>query len=353
MENMILDTPSTNRCFFSNRYVNGVFLIIVVFAVIFLRLHLLAERSLWLDEALSIIQASYPVGDIWAYTVFQYHELFEIHLPIYFIILHFCSVFGMSEFVIRLPSVIFGLAAFPVLYLTTKRLYNSKVAKIACLILAFSWLHIRYSQEVRMYSLFLFLSLASFYFFVRSLQENRMCDWVTYIFLTAINLCTHVFSVFLPVSQVIYLALMYKKSAWKQTIMSFSVTLLAIFIFFVLILKDVYLRAFISGSTVPDPNPFFIPSILAGMSSGHPSLPLGWISIPLFLAILFKPTYKAIREVKSETILVLAHLAVPPPCLGIIFPVHTQNCHSLRNFPFAILYHSRFRSHCRDKGRVS
>lgn len=77
----------------------------------FLRIFSLGKESFWLDEVASVDFAqkdlisiiNLPIG--------------EPHPPFYYIILHFwISVFGISEFAVRFPSVIFGILSSLMLY---------------------------------------------------------------------------------------------------------------------------------------------------------------------------------------------------------------------------------------------
>ncbi|MFH0798826.1 MAG: glycosyltransferase family 39 protein [Pseudomonadota bacterium] len=279
----------------------------VILAAVVLRLYCLGERTLGVDEATALLTASPSVKDIWLNSFYQ-HLISQSHLPAYFWLLHFWMLLGKSEIVVRLPSVIMGLAAFPLMYSTMVKLYDSKAAKIACVLLAFSWLHIRYSQEARMYSLMVFLSLLSFYFFVRAIQQNQRRHWLAYVFFTAINLFTHIFCLILPLTQLIYLVFFYKGN--KKKIAPYAILTLLTCLLIMFVIHNSYLMA-MTANVRAARDIHFMPSVLAGLSSGHPSLPLGYISIPLFLAILCKPIYRAIRERQTESILLIVHFAIP------------------------------------------
>lgn len=118
---------------------------------------ILLDQSLWLDEAINIVNAKnlgfldfvtkYPIGDF--------------HPPLYFAILWIWGhLFGFSENIARLPSVLLGVGTIGLTYLIGKDLFSErssptgkKVGLLGALLLALAPLHVYYSQEARMYSL--------------------------------------------------------------------------------------------------------------------------------------------------------------------------------------------------------
>src|SRR5207245_2147774 len=76
-------------------------------------------QSLRLDESLSLSQVHhYTLFGLWHYLVAD-----NVHVPLYHTILYFwVHWFGDSEWVIRIPSVILGTAAIPLVYVVGKRL---------------------------------------------------------------------------------------------------------------------------------------------------------------------------------------------------------------------------------------
>ncbi|MDO8638490.1 MAG: glycosyltransferase family 39 protein [Candidatus Daviesbacteria bacterium] len=128
------------------------------------------NQSLWLDEAINVVNArsldlmtfliKYPIGDF--------------HPPGYFLILWLWGhLFGFSEVSVRIPSLIFGVGTIWLIFLLGKELFNKKIGIIAALLLAVAPLHIFYSQEARMYSLATFAVVASNYFFIRFLKNQK------------------------------------------------------------------------------------------------------------------------------------------------------------------------------------
>jgi len=71
-------------------------------------------------------------------------------------------VWGDSEFLLRLPSAVFGILTIPIIYLVTRRLADTTAAVVASFVLAISFYNIGYSQEARAYALVNFSIAFSF-----------------------------------------------------------------------------------------------------------------------------------------------------------------------------------------------
>jgi uncharacterized membrane protein len=101
---------------------------------------------------------------------------------------------------------LYGIASLPVLYVLAKHLTSHRVAVFAVFVLAISPFHIWYSQEVRMYSQLLFLSLLSSVLLLQALQRGEPRWWVCYIFAGAAGMYTHVFMGLVFIAQFLCIA---------------------------------------------------------------------------------------------------------------------------------------------------
>src|SRR5450432_725134 len=106
------------------------------------------NRSLWLDEGLSLEQAWELDGK-------------DGQRPLYFLFLKLWLHAGSSAIWLRLPSVLFGVAGVAVLYALARRLAGPRVAFLAALFMSLSTPMVWHSQEMRMYSLAPLLMLLS------------------------------------------------------------------------------------------------------------------------------------------------------------------------------------------------
>ena len=168
-----------------------------------LRLYELTAAAIWGDEGSSLLLAQYSLAGIWN------HAAYDVHPPLYFVLLHgWMGLFGDSILSIRLMSALPGaITVFLGTWLTTL-IAGRRATLLACLLLALLPTAVRYSQEVRMYSLLgvwlLGASLALAYW-VRAPERGRYL--VIYALLMAAGFYTHYFTAFCVLAHWLYLAL--------------------------------------------------------------------------------------------------------------------------------------------------
>ena len=141
----------------------GVIVITMIGAL--LRVFLLAAKGLWLDEAFSVWLSSHNILDMlhWVVSVDQ-------HPPLYYLLLHYwIALNGDTPYDVRMLSVLFGVAAIPVIYLIGKRISGPALGLAAAMLLALSPFHIRFAQETRMYTLLTFNAAVAIYALVVAL----------------------------------------------------------------------------------------------------------------------------------------------------------------------------------------
>ena len=126
----------------------SVVLLLIMLLAATLRLSLLGSKSLWFDEAYSVVESSYTQEKIW---VSEPHRT-DSHPPLYYSGLYYWEKeFGASEFSVRLPSSFVSIISIGLLYLLAQRLFGTSVALVSAALLALSPLDIWYAQEARMY----------------------------------------------------------------------------------------------------------------------------------------------------------------------------------------------------------
>jgi uncharacterized membrane protein len=136
-------------------------LIISILAVAtVLRFFRLGHQSLWVDEAMSLKAAtSAPAAPFWK------KFLYDVHGPLYSLIVHAWSGVSRSDAWLRAPSAIAGVCTVYLLYRWLQELKLRSLAIAAALFMALSPFHLYYSQELRFYSLlslFVVLTLIAF-----------------------------------------------------------------------------------------------------------------------------------------------------------------------------------------------
>jgi len=181
----LLQKPGLNR--------ERVSLVAILLLALVLRLINLSSRNLWYDEAFAVLYAEKSFSAILYGTITQVEgAAADVHPLLYYFFLHlWMGLFGQSPFVVRLPSLIFGLASIVLAFSIGRELFDSSAGLLAATITAIAPFHINYSQENRMYSLLCLLSLLTVYFFVRCWKGSGYGNWLGFILAATLSLYTH------------------------------------------------------------------------------------------------------------------------------------------------------------------
>ncbi|MCP1647465.1 glycosyltransferase family 39 protein [Pseudomonas nitroreducens] len=176
------------------------FLPLLAFALC-LRLYGLSDSALWGDESSSLFLARYSPLQLWQ------HAAHDVHPPLYFFFLHgWVQVVGEGVLSLRLFSALFGTLAVFLGGWLMWRLASARAAFIALLLLALLPTAVRYSQEVRMYSLLGCWLLAATLALLYWLEEGRRRYLLMYAALMTAAFYTHYFSLFGALVQWLWLA---------------------------------------------------------------------------------------------------------------------------------------------------
>jgi mannosyltransferase len=172
-----------------------------------LRFFELGTQSLWLDEALSWSQAQLPVAGLLK------SAALDVHPPLYSILLHASiSILGASETSLRLISAICGVVSIWLAWQVFLQLMNKNAALLATLLFTISYIAVSYSQEARMYSLMLCLTLATNALLLRISNGHKPAGAglvALYISATVLLLYTHIYGLFVLLAHNLYMAFRY------------------------------------------------------------------------------------------------------------------------------------------------
>ena len=94
------------------------------------------------------------------------------HPPLFIVLLHYWQSLGHSEMMLRLPSLLAGIAFSWVMFLWLRRVSDRRTALNGLVMLLFSPALISLSAEVRQYALLLLFCASSLYFLERAIQDN-------------------------------------------------------------------------------------------------------------------------------------------------------------------------------------
>jgi len=276
------------------------------------------------DEGVTLYHAQKSVihNIIWPF--------FDDYVPFYHILLSlWLKIATLSIFSSRFLSVLFGTVSVFLLYLIVEKLFNKKTATYSSLIFALSPFAIFYSQEVRVYSLYLLLGLLSIYFYLVYIKKGKY-KW-SYIITTILAIYTHGMALLIPFFQTIHFIF---QEVWikKRSFKDWLFIQLIIFVFFLPLIYFVVQESLkiASGKIIWVPPPSIIGIIkffylyVAGMTFLLPNLIVGMaISIIFFILIgyaiinfFYKKNKDSSRIEKESVIFLLAWFIIP--IIGLI-----------------------------------
>lgn len=157
-----------------------------------LRFWNLTAVALWHDEAFSTLMVEYPITEMFS------RLALDVHPPFYYLAYYgWQEIFSNSVFYLRLFSLVFGLVALIGIYMLVEKTFKDKWLAIgASLIAAVNPFLVLYSQEGRMYTLGLALTVFASYFLIRAVREKKVFFWFLFIVLASAASYTHYYLFF-------------------------------------------------------------------------------------------------------------------------------------------------------------
>ena len=166
-----------------------------------IRLLVINNQSLWMDEALTAYETHSSFGGMLG-TVAHV----ETTPPLYFVLIWaWAHVFGSGEVGLRSLSTLAGIALVPIAFVSARELFSRWAGVLAAAFVAVNPFLVWYSQEARAYMLLAALSGASFLWFNRA-RENptgRTLAWWTAC--SSLAVMTHFFAGFLVAPEALWL----------------------------------------------------------------------------------------------------------------------------------------------------
>ena len=163
---------------------------VVLLTAIAVGLRMWVSRGLWLDEATTVAQAKMGFG-----RMLSYMRQSDVNPPLFQTVMWLdIRAFGLSEFAVRLPSLVFGSLLVPVMYGAGRDIFGRRVGLVAALIATLAPAAVWYSQEARMYPMFMLFAAVAIWAQIRAVRTGSKWAWVAYTAATAALLWTHYFS---------------------------------------------------------------------------------------------------------------------------------------------------------------
>jgi len=231
-----------------------------------LRFAWLGRESLWLDEAFSVAQAQKALPSLMRIVAQG-----EGNPPLYHVLLHFWMAFGKSEVAARSLSALLGTASIPLLCRLGRRLLGPRAGLLAGLLLTVSPLHLYYSQEARMYALFVFLAIASTDAMVSVMRQEGRWRLLVYVVALAAMLYTHYYGVYLLLGQAAFVLFGASASQARRRLLSAQAAAICLFLFWAPVLAGqvIHHQAGWIGKAYGRPG-------LAMLAAAYASFAVGW-----------------------------------------------------------------------------
>ncbi|CAI8908015.1 mannosyltransferase [Pseudomonas sp. IT-P253] len=185
------------------RWAQELWLLPILALATLVRLYDLTAAAIWGDEGSSLLLSQYSLAGIWS------HAAHDVHPPLYFLLLHgWVGLFGDGIFSIRFLSALPGIATVWLGVWLVDLLATRRAALLAGFLLALLPTAVRYSQEVRMYSLLGLLLIGATIALVYWIRHpRRMRYLVAYTLLMTAGLYTHYFTALCVLCHWLYLGL--------------------------------------------------------------------------------------------------------------------------------------------------
>ena len=175
-----------------------IFVVVLTFVALGLRLINIGDAALWIDELYCYDIALKPS----VIEILKTVLLTDLHAPLFFIILHFwIKLFGGSDTVLIMLPVIFSTLSVPVGFIICKKLFDTKTAVVFSILNTFNALEIYYAQELKFYSLLPLLGLLSFYFFLKITRDFNIKNALWLLFVNTVIIYTFNAGIFFVFSE--------------------------------------------------------------------------------------------------------------------------------------------------------
>ncbi|MFA5272247.1 MAG: glycosyltransferase family 39 protein, partial [Candidatus Omnitrophota bacterium] len=189
----------SNRNLKLDNYKNIIILGSIFIGAALLRLYGLGKYAFSYDEAITIMNGGHKISrTLYLFGAFDTELLVRYKDILMFFFEDFIyfwqRVFGGSETILRLTSVIFSLSSIYLLFVLAKEVFNRKVAYIAVLLAAISPFSILYSQELRPYSAVSFLTLLVIYSLLKFTETGKIRYGIVYVVGNVISIYFHYMS---------------------------------------------------------------------------------------------------------------------------------------------------------------
>ncbi|MEJ2627953.1 MAG: glycosyltransferase family 39 protein [bacterium] len=164
------------------------FILIFIFASLFY-LYNINFSDIWIDEAFTKALVRHSFGEIVALIRNDFHP------PLYFFGLKiFVTIFGLTDFTIRLFSVLGILATILLVYITGQKILGKSGAIYLCLLIVSLPMFAGFSHIARMYTWGAFAVTGTLLFASRFLSSDKRSDLIWFVLFSLVAAYTHYYA---------------------------------------------------------------------------------------------------------------------------------------------------------------
>ena len=263
-----------------------IFLILISILAIITRIYNLNYEDFWIDEIISFWIAD-PLLTT-DETILRHNSLEQV--PIFFnmVLKYYFGLFGYNAHFGRYLTVFFSILTLITSFLLFKKIKNNNSVIFFYFLMAINIYLIKYSQELRVYSLMLLLITLSLFFLIGALN-NRKENTFNYIFFTffsILSIFSHPFSliIFFSILSYSFFVLIIK----RENIKGLNLSLLIIFLFSFIYYFLYFLNLNEITSWIPTLNTKFFTNYFFSKFFGSRLLGMIHLISLLYLMIYFK-----------------------------------------------------------------
>jgi hypothetical protein len=148
--------------------------------------------------------------------------------PLHFLLAWAVAHLGFGLGGLRFLSAVFAIASLPLVAALGARLADIRVGFVATVVVAPSWLFLFHGVYGRMYSLFLFLSLACLLAFLRALDRGGLGAWALWVATALLTVAAHPYGVLMLGGQGAYVLVSRRDRIREATLAGVAVLVLGI-----------------------------------------------------------------------------------------------------------------------------
>jgi mannosyltransferase len=212
----------------------------------------LSSNAIGWDEPFSIYHAQLDVSQICRILATGNNP------PLYELFLHFwIDLFGIGEFAVRFPSLIFSSVTAVVLFLIGQKFFNHRIGITAGLIFIFSNYHIFFAHEARVYALFGMLTALSIYLFLSlSIKEKiSVKNLLPLLVVNAVLIYSHYFGFVILILQTFFVfSSQNLRQKLSKSYLIYTLVIIVIYLPNIKVLISRFMESTSKGTWVKAPN---------------------------------------------------------------------------------------------------